>query len=76
MNQAARGVGHRELVVDGAGVPEPGPLPVAGPRSRPSGRPCQGIGCRVVVHVGSFVDRSGVQPLSASGAEDLLALLP
>ena len=38
-NQAARGVGHRELVVDGAGVPEPGPLPLAGPRSRPSAFP-------------------------------------
>ena len=66
-NQAARGVAHRELVVDGAGVPEPGPLPVAGPRSRPSGRPCEGIGCRVVVHVGSFVGGGRLHRSAAAG---------
>ena len=38
-----------------------------GPRSRPSGRPCEGIGCRVVVHVGSFVGGGRLYRSAAAG---------
>ena len=58
-NQAARGVGHRELVVVGAGVPEPGTAPGRRPafsaiRSAMPGDRVSGCSCRFVQEPRTF----------------------